>query len=883
MRTIGIENTELIPQMEKWCTHLSVQGYARGMVAEMYRLPNNVKLQCQHAAFPSDWLKLSVIAEEFIAQNCLSCVHHQVRSTPNYGEAILNKLKKQKGERLEQEKLQADLVEKIKQESNALITSGKSTANPTQLSILKMLTGLGDESQRPTTATKLCAAAVLDPSFFNNDALSILAMHFKDEQAGSDCIDAACAVMAGRKYFPLHVLSLVEVQIGTSVHYDKLAKVLGLYIDADNIKDQMETISVLVTRLWYKRSVGESLRPERDFYNAEALLTKLIKIAPEEMKNIFKQHLAIDEKDARVNVNLLLQRLSTASPYFIAGLAPEIIHSLEFTDDEYEESADAITLETIQVLFCQDPTGMFKCLNTEKTKLSDAAKALLPRLTVNLLNDIAFADNNSEIAIALVDEMIADMLNGGVPNEIKTAARHQLSYFINERPELFQSRFDGFLGYLSKVAEEETTFRYYQEELEKKRPGEYTTFNYLVGMQFYEVRNIEQNIDNRYRETQTIIGELCKFAPQQNLPKVYSIIPEISSSRNEKYKNELINIVTSYGKDPGMLAGFIPQLYTYLLDPESINIRYTALKFLDKIIEKFPMLVTTSLWDLFNVFLEDDAPGIKGHALRILGTVAVKYPERITKTHIKIHNNSFSAKWVFVINSAVRISNTLRPFMDKSEQQETSIFLAQLVMAYSKSTEEERLSEAIDQLLLFITNQPEALYKISLNFISPRISKGDYYDVRKQLDKLWYLSKKTPSIAALWLDGALLFLTKFPYNGYGGQDDRLEVYFNMHRLKRQLIYEHVSKFLEVLYLSGTAMERHFEVAHILELLGYFELYAELQEITSKLEVQFPDVEANKWLRRNISFWQLIANGEMSINKSEKKEKLNTAANVFEKK
>ncbi|MDB4918799.1 hypothetical protein [Mucilaginibacter sp.] len=879
IKEIGRENAELMPQVENWCVHLNVQGYARGMVAEMYGFANGVKLDCQHAAFPADWLRVSVVAEEFIGRNCITCKFHQARREPNYGDVVLAKLQKRSDEQLEKAKQKTILAEKIKQETNMLIAAGKKNANTTQLSILKLLAELADEDQRTTIAAKLAAAALLDPSFFSDDALNVLLMYFDDEKAGADCIDAACAVMAGRRYLPINAFDLAKEQIGTSPHFDKVAKVLNTYIDQDNINDYTATIDNLINRLWYKRFISEPADPERNFQNAEQLLIKLGKTAPEQLKIIFRQHLAVNEKNKRINIDLLLQRLLPSLPEFVTDLTTEVIRSLEFTDDQYEESADGVTLETVHVLFNHDPSGTWDCLKKEKAKLSVAAKALLPRLSIKLIDDRAFADNHPEITAALVDELIGDILNSNVAEEVKTAARHELSYFVQQRPELFQNRFDGFLGYLSKVAEEEALFKYYQKELEDKEPGERTTFNYLVGKGFYEIENLQHEIHSRYQETKRIIGELCKTAPQQNLPKVYSVIPEISSVKNEQYKRELITIVTDYGKDPVVLAGFMPQLYTHLLDPDSKNIRYIALRFLDKIFDKFPMLVTSSLWDLFDVFLQDSDPGVKGLALVILGTVAGNYPERITAAHLQIHKDALYTTWAFVISNAIEIANKLRPFMNDRQQYDMAVLLVRIADIYSKENDDAKLSAVIDQVLSFVADQPEALYKIPANFISPRIKTGDYYQAKEQLEKLWYLAKRTPEVAALWLEGVLSFLIRFPYNG-GGQDDRLDFYFKMHHLDRKFVIAQEAHFRELLNLPGTAMERHFEIAQILDVLGYFECYSLLQEVTINLKIQFEDVEANKRIRRNIEFWQLLAASELAFNQTEKLNNLNAAANVF---
>jgi len=880
IKEIGLSNLELMPQVEKWCIHLNVEGYARGMVAQAFQIPNNVKLDCQHAGVPSDWMRLSVIAEEFIERNCLDCKFHEAREKPNYGEVIVTRIEQRNSERSAKQELEKDLAEKIRLEAANLINAGKSKANTTQISILKLLSEMADEDRRSATAAKLAAAAVLDPLFFSDDAINVLLIYFADEKAGADCISAACAVLAGRSYFPVNAFEVAKGQIATSPHFDQLARVLNFYISPDNFEADEKIIEVLISRLWYKRNIGESANPKRNFQNSEELLIRLLKEMPEKLVPLFRRKLAVNEKYTRININLLLQRLIPVVPEFVIKLTTEIILSLELTDDQYEESADGTTLDTIQALIEQDPSGTMLKLDETLVKLSVQARTLLPRLSIKLLEDRAFADNHPAISSKLIDELVKQVLSSDVPDEIQTETRHRLSYFVNQRPELFQSNFDGFLGYLSKVAEEESLFKFYQQELQTKEPAERTTFNYLSGLGFFEVQNIEHAINDRYRETKMIIGALCRATPQVNVPKVYSIIPGISSVKNEKYKNELIAIITDYAKDPAVLAGFIPQLYTHLLDPESEKIRFSALQFLNKVFTSYPMLVTSSLWDLWEVFLNDKAPGIKGFALVILGTVAEKFPERVTPVHLKIHREAIFTNWLFQLSNAIDIAANLRPFMNQTERYDMTALLLRIADIYSKNDDDIKLTGVIDQILSFVSDQPKAIFNIVSKYLCPRISKIEYYHAKEELEKLWYLSRKTPEIKRLWLEGVLTFMTRFPYEGGGGQDERLDLYFKMHHLEKKFIDPCMDKFRHMLTLPGTAMERHFEVAHLLGILGYFECYAELVDITANLKIQFGDVESNKYIRRNIEFWELVASAEIRGQIPEKLTQLKAAAHVF---
>jgi len=879
IRETGLENAELMPQVENWCVHIIVEGSARGMVAQMQGLANNVSLTCPHAAYPSDWYRISLVAEEFIERNCLNCTFHQVRREPNYGQVVLAKLKKRDDEALNNEQLKISLAEKVKQEAKDLINTETKNANPTQLSILKMVTKLGEESERVAIANKLSAAAKLDPAFFSNAALDVLFMYFEDEHAGNDCINAACSAMAGRNYFPIKAFELAKQQMKGSPHFDQLAKILGLFIDANNIKDHRSTLIALIDRLWYKRFIGEPFDPIRNFQNAESLLISLGTSAPQLLIEIFREQLAINDKNKRININLLLQRLTEALPDIVAGLTVPILKSLELVDDQYEQSADQTTLDTLHGIIKLFPLETFQILTDERTKLSIDARTTLIKLTIKLLSDRAFTDSQPVITDTLVDELMANIFNKGIPEKTREEATHQLSYFISHRPELFQSRFDGFLGYLSEIAKEEALFKYYRDEFDNKPPQGYTTFNYLIGKDFWEIKGIEQQIHSRYNEIKKILGQLCKAAPEQNLPKIYSLIPQIDSIKDEKYKQELLSIVTDYGKDPVTISGFIPQLYKHLLDPDSINIRYSALKYFDLLIDRFPMLVTSSLWDLFDVFIRDKNVIVHGMALTILGTTANKFPEKVSADYIQLYREALFNPKVFVHSRAIDISSDLRPFMDRNQQYDVIGLLLQLAEIYKKEDDETIFSAIVDQLLYFAADQPKFIYSIAEKYIFPQTASDDYYKAKEQIERLGHLLKRSGKIEHLWLKSVLSFLTRFPYDG-GSQDDRLDFYYKIYHLRQDVIIDQAMLFRELTMLHRTAIQTHFDIAQVLDLLGYFEQYELINEIGTALKIQYPEVEANKRLLKFIDFWNFLAESEIASDHNKKLKNLKSAENVF---
>lgn len=877
---IGLENVKLTPNVQNWCKHLQIEASFVGMVAQMKRLPNRIKLSCPNAATPHEWLRIKHVAEEFIEHNCLDCTYHSPIKEPNFGQDFINKLKERTEEKAKTEKAKEELSKKIKHETEDIISEGSTTANSTQLSILRLLSDLTNETKRKDTATKLHAAAQLDPAFFNDTALDVLFMYFEDEQVGRDCILAACSVMSHRKHFPVKASEIAKKQISTSPHFDQLARVLSFFITHDNINQYLETLNKLIDRLWYNRFIGEPLRPERDFKNSENLFIYLWSIAPNDVKKILSTHLAINEKDKRININLLLQALSERAPELLSNFTKQIIHSLEYTDDGYLLSADAVTLDTLVIIIKSSPSSPLKTIKEEKAKLSSEAQAVLNSLNTRLIKDRAFTDHNTSITKSIVQELIDYVFNDNIDDKTNTDAISELSYLVQERPELFQSYFDAFLGYLTKVADKEKTFKYYRDELENKSPQEYTTFNFLVGKDYWEVKEIEQLIKSRFNRIKNIIGTLCEIEPEQNLPKVYTLIPKVDSKQNESYKLELLSIVTSYSRDPATIATFIPQLYQHLLDPESIYIRHAALKFLDILFDKFPMLITTSLWDLFEVFINDKDTLIRGIALKILGTITQNNPEHISIEHINIFKESLLHKKVYIHSNAIYIARDLHKFMTVEQRNNTMLSLFRLAEVYKDLDDDDDLfSTIINQLIYYVSDHPQAIGKIAENYLAPKVVRLDYYQAKNKLKRLKWLTKDNPIVGEIWLSSAISFLIRFP-NSIGAQDERLDIFYNMHHLSSDTIYKQQSKFKELVTLEQPAMQAHLDISNTFAILGYFENYKLIEELAVELKSIYPQIEANKYLRRTIDYWSYLAASELASSKSDKFNHLKAAENVF---
>jgi hypothetical protein len=875
----GQENAALIPMVENWCVHLNISCFSGGMFAQASNLVNEVSLSCPHASHPVSWHSISYVAEEFIKQNCISCAFHNARLEPNYGQEVLATIERKKQEEMSKEAGNEATAQKVRDEVENLIREGKKNANQTQLSILNLVSNLTLDLQRAEAARKLSAAAKLDPAFFSDAAIEVLFLHFEDGMAGEHCIRAVKTLMISRLVLTQKAFDIATLQIGQSPHFDELAGILLLFIDAGNAKDHIGVIENLIDRLWYRRFVGEAAKPKRNFQQSEAFLEKLGTDAPELLKSILIAQLSIDEKNKRLNINLLLQRLMEKLPGLVSELTLPLIKSLELTDDKYGQSADQTTLNTLCKLVKVFPESTIATLEAEIPKLSlDCQKAVV-KLNIELLSDRVFTDHNPSISEKLTNDVTSMMLNKGISEQIRDEASKQLSYFVKDRPEFFSSKFDGFLGYLSEIAESERMFDYYNNEIKTKQPHEYATFNFLIGKNFIEIDNEKQGLIRRYREVKKILGSLCKANPTLNLPRVYSLIPKLDSKKDEKYKLELLSIITDYANDPITIAGFMPQFYLHLLDPDSLDIRFKALTYFAKLVASYPMTITTPLWDLLDVFLADTDVIVSGAALIILGAVAEHTPERITLEHLNIHKNALFHPRVYIHTSAIGIAEDLYPLMTSKQREDTLITLLRLAEVYSSEEDKTHLFTIVDQIVAFGADRPNMIHKVVEKFLFPLTDINEYYEAKERIEKLERLVGQFPSIEQFWLKSAIGYLIRFPHDG-GSQDDRLELFFKMHHLKEESIIGQLAEFSKLVSLPRTAIQAHLDIAHVLDILGYFGLYEAINEITAGLVAQYPDVTANKPLLSSIKFWHQIGQSETQADVEQRLIHLKEAKNVY---
>jgi len=251
----------------------------------------------------------------------------------------------------------------------------------------------------------------------------------------------------------------------------------------------------------------------------------------------------------------------------------------------------------------------------------------------------------------------------------------------------------------------------------------------------------------------------------------------------EKLKKELLNVIANSINDPWLIAKLIPDLYTHLLDINSIEIRIEAMQFLDRIISKHPQLVTQTLFDLINAFMTDNEIGIKGMTTEIIGSIARDMPERLTEVHIQFLIDCLSDSYKYVHKKAAQNCYKIYPFTSKSQRIQIVLGLSQWEPTYYKNEEYDFCETLIDQMLRFSKEVPPLAIDITRQVVLKYCTVEEHYIAKGFLDRLEEIKVEYKEFESDWFSIVMKKLIDSKPNFYNSEY-RDELFNGMEEMKK---------------------------------------------------------------------------------------------------
>lgn len=817
--SIGRSNQQLMPSVKSWCRHMDLADVSRGLVAEMYGLPINIKISCPHTAGIIRGMVLENISSHFIMDNCTDCPYHDPTTNDNFGTQLLARSRKERAEKDKATVTEETFKDSLRKEIAELARKEKPKAGITQLSVLKYVEGLDQPEDRIEKAELLLKSAGLEPGFFSLLTLRGISYYFDDEAAGHLLMDTVCLVLGKMKDRPAFILSRLLDTLVKCRHLNAVCLLLKFFIDGPNIKDHDKTIRLVIDQCQYERQIGDPGDLKRDYTGPLALLSYLIEKDQAFMQAVLRDRLSLHGKSQRINTHFLLQELFALQETTILSLAPEIVRSLEGENDRYMESADRVNLSTIALLIKSDPGTQYPIIQSYIGKLSSKASGSTIELTRAILRDDAFRGVYPSFCQQMIDEYIDKALSGSVFD--KNEELKELRYLSQDYPEFFGSHVNGLLGFLIKVNDEEKTFYYFKEEAETKAPDQQTTFNYLTGKRPWEIMNLKTALESVSHAIKATIENVIEQDPATHGSAVRQLLKSLDSTTQEGIKKALIRILSSAIKDPLVTSTLLSDLYTYLLDAHSTKIRYASIEWLDNIMERFPGLITQTLLDLVDIFIEDADVIIKAKAIRLLGTMSRKMPSRFTQAHMEAIIGALVNQYVGVHKTAASICHVVFSHTDAGQREVIFNSLYILEKVYHDQ-DPSFCKEVIEQMLRLAADYPKLLDYTVKNYVLPYSYHQDFYIAENFRETLDEIRKAHPVFEPAWLKTTFSFLggTRLEM---GDSEDRGKLFHAMYSLSYKTVQQ--NSILFDTFIKTRQYTDSGDILQTLDVLSYFEQHS----------------------------------------------------------
>lgn len=844
---LGERNKELIPSVQQWCKHIVVTGRLASMVGEMMNMPMSSSIGCPHAKNKGyEGPNLEWNARDFIVENCLECPRHESLSGDNFGLKTAQDHYEYKRQDEAEALAEEELRFKLLGDAETLIKKVKTSAEVKILSIINLVQKLDDPGQTAETVVSLQEAARLSPEFFSTPAIDYLAIFTKNEAIEKTTFQTIAILQKNGHQLSPFTLQLIVSAIENGIQTDIAAGIWANAIGDSELASSYALLEKVITNCDYRNEFN--FHPERagSYPQTIAILKRLYQNEQPKFANLIADQLKNKDRQVRININGLLKDLIESGKCDLFSFAALLIQSLEFRDNSRSgDSADYRTIETLKALYKIDPLSIQKCTGTEDPNLSGWGKAELMRLYADVITEDDLYKINTECADTFLGRLIGCLMHSDSPEELREAALHAIESIQHGRPEVLDPYFEAFIGYLIRLNNDRKQFNWYREDAANLgQPA--TTFNPLVGKSFLDIQNIEQGMHNSFRGTANLITKFITRQPEKHFEGIAAVLQKLDSKIEGAFKSKIIEILKKGLKDIVSVSKLLPDIFGYLQDPDSEEVRGSGMTYFIHILMHFPQLVTQTFVDLVKVFLKDISVGVRGRAIHAYGLIIREFPEYAETAYFENIRTMLFDKYVFIHTAAADFAYNVYPFLEKSDLKR---WMADLLYLEGHYYKEKDVSYGLEvtRILLYLGAEQAVIHKnITQKILIKYCDCKDYDTDREALLELTNLAGKNQVLADLWMKEATGFLTRTqPDPNYSGNDDRKKFIDFFYTLPEDLVRRNKDLLLafardRISRLKDRVM---IDLVDAYAILAYFCLWEELLELIRFFKTTVPDTKS----------------------------------------
>jgi hypothetical protein len=841
---MGRNNARIIPEAKKWCSHLVIEDTSAGMVHEMYRLPMNQNIHCPHTTNGTGGMNFEWIATDFILESCLSCEYHNEVSPNNFGRKIIaaNEKRLLRIKEIDSEKqIKRETLFREIQSAEQML---RHEFTVSQKSILEIIYSLGDPTIDPSDqAKKILEASKIVPAFFNATATDFLSLYFEEEY-GDILISALSHTLRDQKKNISEFLrARLRDTILNNIHINQASNLYSKISDDNALKSDGDLFVSIIENLSYEKQLGST---ETEILNPAAidLVLRFNVVSPDLFKKTINKQLQHKEINQRNNINGILQEMTSKAAEITISFLDRLIDSFEYPDEEYYYSADHSTCITIKGMFSAYPEVVLEALNKKYPQLTLGAKIEVFPIYWMILTDKSMTSNHPQHCSILSDRLISLLLEKDGDAKIKQKILDTLGRISSKSDINLHRYFEALLGYFIELVKQLKTFQWYFKELDLPAEKQ-STLNPLRGKSFLDIHSLEMDLSRKIGDTEDLLKIIIDEADSKHASTILSMIVNLESSIDGELKARLIGLLRKSVKDLAEISIILPNLYSFLLDYKSRDVRDEGLKFLNHLIDKHSQIVTQSFIDLVKVFLDDTDNLIKARAIECLTSLCATFPENVGQPEVVKYLSFLSNTYKIIHKTAIREIRPLYHLFSSQQKKDTWRSLLAWEETYFNDKEDGEFSKDVLKVLLWMTKEDTPWHRYVVDHaLLKHCNKGDYYSILDTLKQLSEIREEDPFFDRRWLVEVIKFLSKTQPDMYSSFDDRDDFIDQIYKLPLEIIR------LELPAIISFTSERidkavFSDVLKMFGILSYFNLHEDLKNLATIFHQKVPTVTANQ--------------------------------------
>jgi hypothetical protein len=812
---LGQENARLYPQVQNWCRHLQIRMVAAGLLAERYGLPiGSMEITCEHASAGGvQAMQLRDVATSFIVNNCRGCLFREGIDIDNIGHVILSEweeVQQRRQAELEQtNKAKARLYELV----SGNLTEALHQEKITNQSILSLVALLDNQTEHIEAAKKLLQASKIAAELFIDVAIDVICSHFPDSEHGKDCINTIRCLGQKRGQIPEVAFIAAKRCLADDHHADDVCALIGDYVAQCDFVPEPELVDAIIGMQQHGHIVGSNLSSHREYPGSLYALTEIAQRNLDPLINSLRNRLSNNNKFTRINTVHVIQSLINTFPALALSLINPLIDSLELDDDDYDDSADEVACVTLAAIYVCHPEETQKALEIGYQRASAEAKILIYEVYRCLVRGASAYStpiaNKSlyGVCIPRIISFLLQTISGEYPIEVKEAAAKAVGELRKNQAAALVNKIDTILGILANLVHEQVL-------LDSEHPQ--NTLGQLK----------KQLNQGKYSNTVgKLVGTLkaiCALKPREVLIRLKQLLPNLDSKQAHlaNYKSRLTALYGSLGTNYELIPEVIPDLYDLLLDFDSVLVRGAAVQAISKILEQRADVIPQNMLDLVVTYLNDCNTYIHQssvHAMRYVRPSNLEEAVEIASRLINL-DRAYKQDTYFrleILRAIIHITNDYKELLVKVTVPE--------IVEHAHITEQNVAEHALEIFECLLSRLPEEYTKTFAREVLAFIGRS-----------------------------------QSRFNG----TKRAELLLKLYELPREAIVANLSVLQET--ASKKAKDAPWDAISMVQLLSYFELYAEAAKLAQEILAVQPQSKRYEAVVREATVMRALAQTEIFV-------------------